>query len=142
MSNFLQLLLPPGDRANLSEMALLKQTLPARITSSIPSCMYAADKQFDYEAFIILAWVIASRENPDITIKEVGDLIGFKEMDNLREIEKRILYFYTRQEKAEIEEKFKAIDEAAAVLEAAIEAGEASEERTDVNPQAEEAETP
>lgn len=110
---FSDLLHPPGDKVSLGEMALIKSKLPSRITAAIPACMYTEDGRFDYEVVILLAWVIARRENKDITLEEVGDLIGLKAEENLDQIEKEILYFYSRRTREDIDEHFKRVQEAA-----------------------------
>jgi len=110
--SFLDLLHDAGDKVNLSEMALVKSKLPARIMKPIPACMYTDDSRYDYEVVILLAWVIARRENKDIMEQEVGDLIGLKEEGHLEQIEKEILYFYSRQTMKEINDQFEKIHEA------------------------------
>lgn len=123
MKQFLELLTPPGDKVSLGEMAELKKLLPDRVKTSIPSCMYmevgtkkedgteVEGVEFDYDVLILLAWIIARRENSDIKREEVGQLIGINDAEKLTEIEKRIIYFYTRQTWDQIEKHFADVEE-------------------------------
>jgi hypothetical protein len=108
---FSDLLHPPGDKVSLGEMAEIRKLLPERVTKTIPSCMYTDTKRFDYEVVIILAWIIARRENKDITREEVGNQIGLKEAGHFDVIEKEIHYFYSRRTRDEIEKEFAEADE-------------------------------
>lgn len=119
--NYSDLLHPPGDKVSLGEMALIKSKLPAGTTSAIPSCMYTDDKRFDYEVIILLFWVMVRRENKTITEEEVGELIGLKAEENLDQIEKEILYFYTRRTREEIDDHFRTVQEAIEKAEARLE---------------------
>ena len=105
--NFLDLLEKQGDKVVLSEMSLIQKMLPARATLPIPACMYReidgdTTPELDYEVFNILAWVIAKRENPDITLEQVGDRIGIGNADKLSEVVKEVWYFYTTRSREDI----------------------------------------
>ncbi len=102
--NFLDLLEKQGDKVELNEMILVKKKLPARVTRPIPACMYDETLELDYEVFNILAWVIARRENSEITLDEVGSHIGMGNSDKLRSIVKEVYYFYTGKTREEVEE--------------------------------------
>jgi len=93
--SFLDLLQPQGDKVTLTEMIFTKQHLPENTTAPIPDCMFKEDKTLDLEIFNILAWIIARRENNDITKEEVGDRIGILDPDQHRVITDEILYFFT-----------------------------------------------
>ncbi len=123
--NYSDLLHPPGDKVSLGEMALIRSKLPARATKAIPSCMYTDNKRFDYEVLILLFWVMVRRENETITEEEVGELVGLKEEGHLDQIEKEILYFYTRQTREEIDDHFKKVNEAIKKAEEAVEKAQA-----------------
>ncbi len=144
---FSELLHPPGDKASLGDMALLKSKLPARATAAIPSCMYTEDKRFDYEVLILHAWIIARRETPDITEEEVGNLIGLKAVENLDQIEKEILFFFTRRTREDIDDHFKMVEEAVEKARKAAEAAteaelDSSDELTEVSSEVEKSENP
>jgi len=57
----------------------------------------------DYEVFNLLLWILARRENPDITIKEVGDLIGLNSVEKMGDLTTEVIYFYTRMTREDIE---------------------------------------
>jgi len=101
---FLELLQPQEDRANLNELIEAKKLLPDRVTGTIPGCMYAdlpegapedSLREMDLEVLRILSFVMAKRENPEITIQEVGDRIGIGTEGQIKEVIKKITYFYT-----------------------------------------------
>ena len=114
--SFLDLLEPQVDKVNLSEMLLVKKNLPEGVTkedpdrrnSGIPWCMYTDDGEIDLEVFNVLAWVIAKRENHDITQEEVGDMIGLNTPGQMRKIATEIICFYTSATRQEVEERYEA----------------------------------
>lgn len=110
---FSDLLHPPGDKVSLGEMAEIRNLLPERATSAVPHCIYTAEGRYDYEVFIILAWIMARRDLPDITREKVGNKIGLKEAGHFELIEKEIHYFYSRRTRDEINDHFKRVAEAA-----------------------------
>ena len=108
---FLDLLEKKQDKVTVSEMALVKKHLPERVKVAVPACMYRVPgddgiPSVDYEVYGVLAWVIAHREDNDITIAEVGDRIGARENEQLQKITREILYFYTTFTRQEVEERF------------------------------------
>ena len=109
--DFLELLVQRGDKVDLNEMILVKKTLPARITTPIPACMYTESMELDYEVFNILVWVRAKRDNPEFTLQEVGTRVGMGNTDELREIVKEIYYFYTSRTREEVEELYQTAQE-------------------------------
>jgi len=101
---FLELLQSQEDRANLNELIEAKKLLPDRVTGTIPGCMYVdlpegapedSFREMDLEVVLILSFVMAKRENPEITMKEVGDRIGIGVEGQIKEVIKKITYFYT-----------------------------------------------
>lgn len=126
--SFLDLLKPPGEKVTLGELALLKSKLPERVTGSVPMCIYTDVGGYDYEVFILHAWIIARRENPDITVDEVGNLIGLKESEACDQIEREILFFFTTQLREEVDDHFKRVAEAVEKAAAAREDGASPEE--------------
>ena len=108
---FLELLEKKQDKVTVSEMALVKKHLPERVKIAVPACLYSTPgddtiAEVDYEVCAVLAWVIAHREDKDITIAEVGDRIGARDSEQLKQITQEILYFYTTFTRQEIEERF------------------------------------
>jgi len=118
--SFMDLLEKQEDKITLNELILLQKMLPEGVTEAVPYCIYKFKKDKDgndernakgdritdglnYEVFSILAWVLAKRENPDITLEEVGDRIGLLAPDNLPKIEREIWYFTTTTTREVIE---------------------------------------
>ena len=104
--NFLELLKPQGDKANLNELIFAKNHLSKDVQNAIPNCMYNGEDGLNEEVFLVLSWVIARRENPDITKEEVGNLVGNAESDAMSSINKEILYFFSTETREDIEERF------------------------------------
>lgn len=132
--NFLELLQPQGDKADLNELVEAKKHLPKHIVMSIPACLYDAEGALDEEALIVLAWVRAKRDNPDITKEEIGGRIGNNTPEALTEIMKELVYFYTTQTREEIAERYRLQAEQAETdtpTEEEAEAGEPQENPTD-----------
>jgi len=107
-TSFLELLQPQGDKANLNELVEARKLLPKHITVGIPACIYPDNKTLDEEALIVLAYVRAKRDAPDITIHEVGERMGNKESDFVSEIIKEVVYFFTTSTREEIAERAEA----------------------------------
>lgn len=116
---FLEKLKPQGDKATLSEMIFAGKQLPERIVRPIPKCLYHLSGDLDFEVFGILAWIIARRENPEITLQEVTDRIGMKDKSLTTEILKDVVYFFTSLSREKVEEDY---------------AEEEQGEETDINP--------
>lgn len=131
--NFLELLETQGDKATLNELVEAKKHLPKHIVMSIPACLYDAEGALDEEALIVLAWVRAKRDNPDMTKEEVGDRIGNHAPEALTEIMKELVYFYTTQTREEIAERYRLQAETDTPTEPdeEAEAGEPQENPTD-----------
>jgi len=105
-TNFLELLQPQGDKATLNELVEVKKNLPKTVTKEIPYCLWDDNNQMDEEVFIIMSWVRAKRENPDITKQSVGDRVGNQNKDLLVAILKELLYFYSTETREAIEERY------------------------------------
>lgn len=120
---FIDLLKPQGEKWTLNELILATQHLPERVTRPIPKCLYKLDGSLDREVFLILAWVRARRDAPEITIQEVGDRMGLADKEITDEILKEVIYGTTSYTREEIEADFEK-DEAEAE-------GETSENPTD-----------
>ena len=111
--NFLELLQPQGDKVSVSELILARKNLPDHVTESIPSCVFLplpkdqeedSLREYDLEVVIVLAWIIARRENPEITMEDVGDRISIGNEGQLKAIVKEIQYFYTNLTREFIED--------------------------------------
>lgn len=131
--NFLELLQDQGDKATLNDLVEAGKYLPKHIVMSIPACLYDAEGALDEEALIVLAWVRAKRDNPDMTKEEVGDRIGNHAPEALTEIMKELVYFYTTQTREEIAERYRLQAETDTPTEPdeLAEAGEPQENPTD-----------
>lgn len=123
--NFLELLQSQGDKATLNEIVEVKRNLPKHVTKEIPYCLWGDNDKLDEEVFIVLSWVRAKRENPEIALQAVGDRIGNQTKDLLVDILKELLYFYSTETREDIEQRY--IDEEAADDEAADDGEEPAE---------------
>jgi len=103
--SFLELLQPQGDKATANDFIEAKKLLPARVTASIPACLYDEDEDLDIEVVVILSAILARRENKDITISEVGERIGAKTSDLLNKIVQELVYFYSTNTREDIEKR-------------------------------------
>jgi len=125
-TSFLELLQKQGDKATLNEIVDTKKLLPKHIVSNIPACLYDTEGALDEEVLIVMSYVRARRDNPDITILEVGDRIGNHTPELLLGIIKQLVYFYTTSSWDEIEERYQEQVESEKV-----EAGELQENPTE-----------
>lgn len=108
--SFLDLLQPQGDKATLSESIFAKNHLPKTVQTRIPACLFDDDGGIDFEVLLVLAWVLARRENPDITKEQVGERIGVGHIEAVRPITKEITYFFTSESREDIEERYAALE--------------------------------
>ncbi|KKL12665.1 hypothetical protein LCGC14_2533480, partial [marine sediment metagenome] len=76
------------------------------VTIAIPYCLHDEEGNLDEEVLIIMATVVARRENKDITQAEVGERIGNKTHELLLPIVKELFYFYSTSTREEIEERY------------------------------------
>lgn len=128
-----------SQKVNAGEMSEIKRLLPERVTVAVPGCMYQAPDEdgraeLDYEVVIILAWIMARREDHDITMEEVGERIGARDNEQIRQITEEILYFYTtntREEVLELMVLLGLVEGESEDADAVVETGEEGEE---VNP--------
>jgi len=105
-TSFLELLQKQGDKATLNEIIDTKKLLPTHVVANIPACLYDTEGALDEEVLIVMSYVRARRDNPDITILEVGDRIGNHTPELLLGIIKQLVYFYTTSSWDEIEERY------------------------------------
>lgn len=115
MKQFIDLLTPQTDKADLGELIMVKKHLPERVTERVPDCLYRRDPKdpdnedkatLDREVLLVMAWVRARRDVPEITIEEVGARIGVMDQENFPDILKEIHYFYTTFSRQEVEDHF------------------------------------
>jgi len=107
-SKYLELLSPPDDKYNAPEYLLAVKTLPKDITEPIPGCVYdrtdepdgTVSLRYRLDVLQVLFWVMCRRDNPEITLEEVGQ--GIKG-DNVRELAKEIFYFWSQSTREELE---------------------------------------
>ena len=104
--NFLELLQPQGDKADLNEIIEVKKLLPERVTKSIPACLYDDNDDLDEEVLCILSLIRAKRENADITLSEIGERIGNSNPELINPIIKELIFFYTTNTRAEVDNRF------------------------------------
>ena len=104
--NFLELLQPQGDKADLNEIIEVKKLLPASVTKSIPACLYDDNDDLDEEVLCILSLIRAKRENADITLSEIGERIGNSNPELINPIIKELIFFYTTNTRAEVDDRF------------------------------------
>ena len=115
--NFLKRLKPVDDKYNGEDYMLAEKYLPKDVTDPIPLCMYREARDEDgkplltpagdpvriprMDVIVVLAWVIARRGNPDITMDEVAQGIN---NDNLVEIVNDIWRFWSNASDEVIEQ--------------------------------------
>lgn len=113
-SKYLSMLAPPDDKYDAPEYNLAKANMPAYVTEPIPGCIYdrtiegegddaTMTLRYRLDVVQVLYWVMCRRDNPDITLDEVGK--GIK-AGNVRDLVFEIFYFWSESTREELEAIF------------------------------------
>ncbi len=88
------------NRANGDELVEARKMLPADVERGLPLCMMSNYGDWEIAIIAKLAWIMAKRDDPNISLKDVQRRIN---MNNIRAVVKKVAYFFSDFSEDEID---------------------------------------
>ncbi len=90
---------PTTDRYTGNDYIEAVDNMPEDVIKPIPICLYDDNGRIRMDILRVLLWIIAKREQPDISIEQIGDGIC---NDNLLDMLEEVFYFWGSRTREQI----------------------------------------